>query len=378
MRCRKLALVAFFLALAATAPALAQVQPDDCQSYISGKVQLEYSGLWGATDSGVITDRFVVPVDKTGAPMKVQHGVDLSGYNSGIDYHRLATCGATFAFVRLERPAPTGKKASTQGALPAFQQHVRGLRQAGIGVIPTYDFQRDKRFRQVATYVPYKGKLELLESSVLMDDARAHGRALARQFLTLLKSSQLPEVGTFSVRPVNSRFFAIDVEEDNRPVNDAHLGAEFGMVYAATIVAFALEVQKTDPKLVPVMYTSLNTYSSYLSDNIARADDLALSTYPAWVVRVLPDGREAYPMKATAKIDKQAQRFCVVAGGDRCIFQQYSHRALIGYGLSIPYKKPVPPAPSHHDIDRLFSVKTCTIGVGQVLVRDDAERSRCL
>jgi hypothetical protein len=328
--------------------------------YLPNQPGLDFNGVWGTGDTGVITDRFIQMLNPTGGLVPVMHGVDLSMYNVKLNYRRLALCGTQFSFVRMDR---------------AFKTHVQSLSGQGIYFIPTFDFQRASKYRLPSTYLPFSGKPDsVLEGSALMKDARLHGRALAKEFLDMISATGLNEVSTFRLENDSVKFFAIDVEELNNGINNAGLNRQFGIIYAATIVAFVTEIQEKHPDMVPILYLFPNVYWNYLRFSTSE-DDRALSTYSAWVARNRPRAADVYMPMSTDAIDKYMQRFCRVGGGDRCIFQQYTHRALIGYGVAIPSQGAVP---LHHDLDRMFPIKTCHIGSRKVLVRDDVERSDCM
>ena len=182
------------------------------------------ANAWGGTDTGVVVDRFVNLRGADGQTEPVLHGIDLSS-NNVVDYGVIASCGAKFAFVRID-----GK----------INAHASALLARNVAVVPYVYFPIPKDLRKASTFSSVdKDEAEVQKLSAQFTDV---GRKAANKYLDDVKKLNL-DLTTLEARPLaglSGVSIALDVEEKllNEQKTTAHDRYTYGRFYAMAVVAW--------------------------------------------------------------------------------------------------------------------------------------------
>lgn len=304
---------------------------------------------WQKTDTGIVVDGFVEFASPSTGTYQLRHGIDLSQYNL-VDYRKLRDCGAEFAFVRIDSK---------------YAKHVAELNKVGIQVYPYYYFPIPKKLRQ-RQYYGYQTPSS--EASNLAAFASI-GREAALKYIA--SSIELPPAAAALVQPLNpvKSLVALDIEE--KLIDEEHSTllerTHYGRNYARAVCSWARAVRERYPEDLVVLYTTPSIYFDYL-DKALPEDHECLQGFPIWLARTTVDGGDVI-RSSNSVIDRYAQRVCLVAGGNRCITHQYSHRGTFGsFGATTDG------SPPHVDLNRFFDMKSVVNAAGQQYVRTNATR----
>lgn len=301
---------------------------------------------WHGTDTGIVVDGFVGLVGVT----NISHGVDLSS-NNVIRYDNIVRCGGRFAFIRFD---------TAESIDQMYTKHREALSTQGLTIFPYAYFAIPPKLRLTRSYSSIRSD-SAKDIATNMQTFAAVGVTAANEFVNRIKPFGIPNV-TFA--GLSGQILAIDVEEKlvDENISTSLSRAYYGRFYAKALCAWLSEVKHAYPALQPILYTTPSIFGDYL--NYAFPDEQScLHGLPIWLARTTPDGGDVI-RRSHQTIDLYAQRLCNVAGGNRCIAHQYSHRGMIGAS------SPLDPARFPHvDIDRIFSVKIVPDGANYQVVR---------
>ena len=298
---------------------------------------------WG-TDSGILIDGFADLVDGTGHTYLAAPGTDISS-NNFVDFKTLTSCGAAFAFVRMDNNTTSNwTNLLSNNIVPIL-----------------YDFFNiPKNLRQSSLYSNTNSKEVETYMSEFSNIGATSEHSLEQNLTdTLVRPKSISHFG--------HEIISIDVEQTltNDRTSSPQERVAYGRYYAHAVCSFITQLHNARPDVVPIMYTTPSVYGGYLL-YAYPADFNCLQGFPIWMAWTTPEGGDII-RSSHDTVDQWSQRACLASGGNRCIIHQYSHR-----GLFATLGRGSPGQPSHIDLDRFFDVKVVPTSVGTEYVRSQS------
>lgn len=264
------------------------------------------SGL--PTNQGIVPGGFVELAD--GQP--VVHGVDISKYQDGVDFRRVADCGGRFAYVRL-----------SSGSVPEneleYRVHWANARSVGL-MVGAYHF-----LKVPALQLP-KRELNSRNESRLVADAAESARAQARLFIVRLDEmlNLDPKKDGTDPRSLGLPILPIALSAGATAKYQAGLDtaaiAVVGSVYRASICAWNAELRSV-PRYRNVR-TILFTYPYIYRDYEFDRSNCALKESLIWLGYATEDGSRK-PEKSS-RDSEVVEGICNRGGADRCVLHLYT------------------------------------------------------
>ena len=173
----------------------------------------------------------------------------------------------------------------------------------------------------------------------------------------------------FDLAGMRGQIVSVDIEEKLISDNDSSSNQRifYGRYYAHSACTWIKEIKKFYPKAVVLIYTTPSVFWDYLQYAYPE-DNVCLQEALIWAARTTVDGGDVV-RSAPTHLNLEAQRLCLVPGGNRCVIHQYSHRAVFAsLGTTV---KNIPP---HMDVNRFFKVKPTNNNAGVQYVRSEERK----
>jgi GH25 family lysozyme M1 (1,4-beta-N-acetylmuramidase) len=260
------------------------------------------------TNQGVVPRGFVALKD--GSP--TVHGVDVSKWQSAVDFKRVSDCGGVFAYVRLS----AGTKPENE---LEYRVHWSNARAVQLMVGPYH-------YLTIPTINRKFSKSEVLDEAKLKSDIFASSKSQAKHFtdrvLEVLKLDV--KASTAASNELGLPILPIALAIGENPLASTGLSQSQAQVIASlyrdAICTWIKEVRQT-PQLkgVPIM---LLTHPFLYKDYRFNESECGLDKLPLWISYGTADGGRYASSPNTT--DSLLRDICLQGGGDRCIFHLYT------------------------------------------------------
>ena len=321
-------------------------------TYIDGN----QAGPWKKTDTGVIVSSFVSLPEPLAAVLTTHHGVDLSVWNTNVNYTRILDCGAEFAIVKMQVEDKSTKIEVIDAKTLAAAQKGFSRPNTSFSLIPYYYFGDPTDANESVAF-------DLLKKLLDGADWAAWGKA---------GIEGLPPGRTVMIDAETK----LDPKRESVPPN--HVMQNFATRYSRHICSLIGRIRDhIKPETLTVMlYTGLSNFRGYF-DAMPTSEKIKSCVYqlPVLLAWTTADGggwdetAPGFTRETKSANLIEANKICYSGNGNLCLMRQYTQRGILGSPLPTISSSPKVEPPPHVDLDRFLAPKSSDNGLGTVLVQ---------